>query len=166
MDPTIYLIAMLVVPVLIFLFFRINAAIVFLSLCLGSVLVQFVGPDASTILSSASARSVGQASNQYLVNLGILLLPVILTSVIMVKSVKGHAHVAYNLLPALGASALGTLLVVPLMAPGLTGTLMRLPLWTELESLQTLIISVSTLLTLLFLWMQRPKHSHDESGKH
>ena len=148
------------------MFLRINAAIVFLSLCLGSVLVQFVGPDASTILSSTSARSVGQSSSQYLVNVGILLLPVILTSIIMIKSVKGKAHVAYNLLPAMGASALGALLVVPLMAPGLTGTIIRLPLWTELENLQTLIISISTLLTLLFLWMQRPKHSHDESSKH
>ncbi len=167
MDSNIILIALLIAPVLLLMILRINAAMVFLSLCLGSVLVQFVGPDAATIVSSTSAHSnaVPPPSLQY-VNLVLLLLPVVLTTLIMIRSIKGHGRLLFNLLPAAGVGALVALLAVPLMSAGLTGSITHLPLWTELQNLQTLIISVSTLLALLFLWMQRPKASHgDKHGR-
>jgi hypothetical protein len=161
MDPLIILIALLVAPVLLLTILRVNAAQVFLSLCLGSVLVQFVGPDAVMIVSSTSARSAGVPPSQAYVYLVLLLLPVVLTTVIMIRSVKGKARLAYNFLPAIGVATLGTLLAVPLMSAGLTGSITGLVLWTKLESLQTLIISINTLLALLFLWMQRPKAHHE-----
>lgn len=167
MDPNIILIALLAAPVLLLMLLRVNAALVFLSLCLGAVLVQFVGPDAATIVSSTSARSPDIPPDRTLVNLVLQLLPVVLTTVIMIHSVKGRAKLAFNLLPALGVGALVALLSVPLLSAGLTGSITQLSLWRELENLQTLIISVSTLLTLLFLWMHRPQASHDEkAGKH
>jgi hypothetical protein len=167
MDSNIILIALLAAPVLLLMILRINAAMVFLSLCLGSVLVQFVGPDAATIISSTSAHSYTAPPPSLLyVNLALLLLPVVLTTLIMIRSIKGHGRLVLNLLPAAGVGALVALLAVPLMSPGLTGSITHLPLWNELENLQTLIISVSTLLALLFLWMQRPKASHDDKHGH
>jgi hypothetical protein len=169
MDPMFILILLLVVPLFLLMFFKINAALVFLSLCLGNVLVQFIGPDAATIMSSATARAPGSpAPSQSYVNLILLLLPVVLTMLIMIHSVRGRAKLAFNLLPALGVTTLGVLLAVPLLSAGLTGSITHEPLWRELENLQTLILSVSTLLCLLFLWMQRPKKSHedDKHGKH
>jgi hypothetical protein len=164
MDPMIILIILLTAPLLLLMALRINAALVFLSLCLGNVLVQFIGPDAATMLSSTSARAPGVAApSQSYVNLILLLLPVVLTTLIMIHSVKGKAKVAFNLLPALGVSTLGVLLAVPLLSKGLTGSITHEPLWHQLESLQTLILSASTFLCLLFLWMQRPKaHSEDK----
>lgn len=162
MDANIVLIALLAAPVLLLMVLRVNAAFVFLSLCLGSVLVQFVGPDAATILSSTRAHANGVPPNQSYIDLVLLLLPVVLTTVIMIRSVKGRARLAYNLLPAIGVGALVALLAVPLMSAGLTGSITHLPLWTKLENLQTLIISVNSLLALLFLWMQRPKAHSDE----
>lgn len=165
MDPLIILVALLTVPLLVLMILRINAALVFLSLCLGNVLVQFIGPDAGTILASTSARVPGTISpGQSYINLALLLIPVVLTMIIMIHSVHGHAKLAYNLLPAIGVSLLTVLLAVPLLSAGMTGAIVGLPLWKELENLQTLILSVSTMLTLLFLWMQRPK-AHDD-GKH
>lgn len=162
----IILIALLAIPLLVLMILRINAAQVFLSLCLGNVLVQFIGPDAGTIMSSASARAPGaMAPSQSYINLVLLLLPVILTMVIMIHSVRGHAKLAFNLLPALGVSTLGVLLAVPLLSAGLTASIMQVPLWRELENLQTLILSASTLLCLLFMWMQRPKKA-TEADKH
>lgn len=167
MDPNIILIAMLAVPVLLLVILGINAAQIFLSLCLGSVLVQFVAPDAATVLASTSAHTHGVPTSQSAINIGLLLLPVVLTAIIMIKSVKGKARTAFNLLPAVGASALGALLIVPLMTTGLAMSLRQLPLWGKLESLQTLIIGANTLLALLFLWMQRSKSSHDDKlAKH
>jgi hypothetical protein len=167
MDPTIILIALLAVPVLVLMVLRVNAAQVFLSLCLGAVLVQFVSTDAAIIVSSTSARTPGIPSSQSAVNLVLLLLPVVLTTIIMIRSVKGHARLAFNLLPAIGVGALLALLAVPLMSFGLTDSIIQLPLWRELQNLQTLIITLSTLLALLFLWMQRPKAVHeDKHAKH
>lgn len=163
MDPLIILIAALALPLVLMMVLRINAGIVFLSLCLGNVLVQFIGPDAATIMSSASARTPGTTPpSQSYVNLVLLLLPVVLTMVIMIHSVKGRAKLAFNLLPSIGVSTLGVLLAVPLLSAGLTGAIVGLPLWKELENLQTLILSASACLCLLFLWMQRPKKSHDD----
>jgi hypothetical protein len=158
MDPLIILLLLLAVPLVLLIWLRINAALVFLSLCLGNVLVQFIGPDAGTMLTSATARAPGTATpGQSYINLILLLLPVILTMLIMIHSVHGKARLAFNLLPAVGVTTLGVLLAVPLFSPGLTGSLTHLPLWRELENLQILILSLSTLLCLLFLWMQRPK---------
>ena len=168
MDPLIILIAALVVPLLAMMILRINAGIVFLALCLGNVLVQINGPDAATIMSSASARPPGSpAPSQSYVNLVLLLLPVILTMVIMIHSVKTRAKLAFNLLPAIGVATLGVLITVPLLSAGLTGAIVREPLWKELENLQSLILSASAGLCLLFLWMQRPRPAHDDKkGKH
>ncbi len=161
MDPIIILIVVLAAPVLLLTFLRVNAAQVFLSLCLGSVLVQFVGPDAATIVASTSARHAEVPSSQQYVNLVLLLLPVVLTTVFMIYSIKGKARLAFNILPAVGVGTLIALLAVPLMSAGLTGSITQLPLWHKLESLQILIISLNTLLTLLFMWMQRPKSGRD-----
>lgn len=166
MDPNIILIAILAAPVLLLMVLRVNAAQVFLSLCLGAVLVQFVGPDAATIVSSTSAHSRGVPSSQSVVNLVLLLLPVVLTTVFMINSVKGKAKQAFNLLPAIGVATLGALLAVPMTSAGLTGSITMLPLWKELENLQTMILGISTLLVLLYLWMHRSKASHDEKAKH
>ena len=159
---------MLIVPLVLLMGLRINAALIFLSLCLGNVLVQFIGPDAGTLLTSAAARAPGTTTpGQSYINLFLLLLPVALTMLIMIHSVKGRARLAFNLLPALGVSTLGVLLAVPLFSAGLTMSIMQLPLWRELENLQALILSLSTLLCLLFLWMQRPKaHADDKAAKH
>ena len=162
MDPQIMLIVILAAPVVALFILRVNASFVFLSLCLGSVLVQFVGGDASTIASAFGSHAPGVSANQSTVNLVLQLLPVVLTTIIMIHSVRGKAKNTFNLLPALGASALVALLTVPLLPYGLTNEIMRTPLWRELENLQTLIISASTLLALLFLWMQRPRRHHDE----
>ncbi len=164
MDPQIILIALLAVPVVLLFVLRVNAAFVFLSLCLGAVLVQFVGPDAATIAGSFSAQTKGASTNQSTINLILQLLPVVLTTVFMIRSVRGGFKNAFNILPAIGVSTLLALLTVPLLPYGVTAGIIRLPLWHQLESLQTLLISISTLLTLLFLWMQRPRH-HDEHLK-
>ena len=157
MDPNILLIILLAAPVIVLTVLRANAALVFLSLCLGSVLVQFVAADAGMIVASTGPQVQGVPHSQMFVNLVLLLLPVVLTTLIMIRSVRGKVRLAFNILPALGVSALMALLAVPLMSPGLTGTIVSAPLWPKLQHLQTLIIGVTTLLTLLFLWLQRPK---------
>lgn len=161
MAPAI-LIGILAVPVVLMTVLRINASLVFLSVCLGSVLVQFVGPDALDMAHLFSAKS-GNLTESTL-QLILLLVPVVLTMLFMIRSVKGN-KVVLNILPAAGASFLLLLLVEPLLSPGTIGTITSSPLWGQIEKSQDLVVGVSSLLCLLFLWLQRPKHG-DGDKKH
>ena len=120
MTPSIILGAIVLIPVLILMVLRINAALVFLSLCLGYVLVQFVADDANSFVSliktAPGADKVANTNN--FIQLLLLLLPVVLTSLYMIKTVKG-AKLFLNIFPAAGVGMLGALLVVPLLSKGL-----------------------------------------------
>jgi hypothetical protein len=163
MNPLIILGLIVGVPIALLMLLRINATLVFLSLCLGDVLVQFVGNDAHDLLSIA-AKHGSKGFNQNYIQLGLLLFPVVLTMVFMIRSIKG-AKLVWNVLPAVGVGLVGALLLVPLLPGGSTDTILQSEGWRQLTNAQTLIVIASTFICLLFLWAQRPKHAH-ESGKH
>ena len=147
---------------------RINAVLVFLSLCLGAVLVQFVADDANSFVSliktAPGADKIANTNN--LVQLLLLLLPVILTALFMIKTVKG-AKLILNILPAAGVGLLGGLLVVPLLSPGLSHNIIASPLWIQASRAQNLIVGSSAIICLFVLWLQRPKTGGDDkAGKH
>lgn len=140
---------------------RINAALVFLSLCLGDVLVQFVADDANSFMDVLQSSHQIDASavvptSGNLVRLVLLLLPVVLTALFMIKTVKGP-KLLLNILPAAGVGLLGGLLVVPLLSPGLSNDIVSSPLWMQVSKAQNLIVGSSALICLLVLWLQRPK---------
>jgi hypothetical protein len=161
----IVLLAAVLVPAVALIALRINAAMVFLSLCLGQVLVQFVAKDANSLIRfiAPQAGSVSESS----LYLAMLFLPVVLTAIIMVFSVKGRMKVSLNALPAFGTGALAVLLAVPLSTPGLQHQIVALRFWHELHDAQAMIIGASTLVTLLFLWTQRrSSHREEKHGHH
>lgn len=162
--PLAVLIGLVAVPVALLFFLRVNAAFVFLSLCLGSVLVQFAGNDAASMVSGASTSSNIADST---IKLALLVAPAILTVLFMMGTVKGHKKF-FNLLPALVTGLLVALLAVPLLSPGLSNAIQDLPAWQQAQSFQSGVIAVSTLVCLVFLWTSRPKHGKDEkhSKKH
>jgi xanthine/uracil permease len=149
-------------PIVLLMVLRINATLVFLSLCLGNLLVQFLGSDAHSLLDLAAKR--GHSTNMQAIQLSLLLIPVVLTSIFMLRSVKGHAKLMWNLLPALATGIVGALLVVPLLPGGSQQAILSSNYWQELIKVQSLVVALATLICLLFLWMQRPKH--EKEGKH
>ena len=96
-------------PVVLLMVFRINAALVFLSLCLGDVLVRFTANDASSFLttfsSSHTVTSVTTSNSN--IKIALLLLPVMLTSIFMIRTVQGSTRLMLNALPAAGVGLLG-----------------------------------------------------------
>jgi hypothetical protein len=161
MSPDVTLALLAGVPVLVLMLLRVNATLVFLSACLGAVLLQFVGADANDFFAMFLPSLAGNN-----LKLALLLLPVVLTTVFMIKTVQG-SKLVFNLLPALGFGFLLTLLVVPLLPGGESFALRGSQTWHMAQQLQSLVIGVSALLCLLFLWMQRPKGHHDgKHGKH
>ncbi len=167
MAPTLTLALVVLVPVIVLMSLRINATLVFLSLCLGSVLVQFVAPDADSFMALFSARvPKGIDTGNDTIKLILLLLPVALTAIFMIRTVKGYGRLALNALPAVGVGLLGSLLVVPLLPPGLSHNILNSALWSQVQHAQDLIVGTSALVCLLVLWLQRPKTGGAKHGKH
>lgn len=167
MSPALTLGAIIVLPILLIMILRINAVLVFLSLCLGDVLVQFVAPDAKSFVQLFAGQN-SQLTNLVSDNIKVvlLLLPVVLTAVFMIRSIKGHAKLLLNLLPAVGVSLLAALLVVPLLSSSMRHGIVDSNYWTQVQRAQDLIVGSSSVICLLVLWLQRPKKHGDGESKH
>ena len=165
MPPEVILGAMILVPAAVLMLLRVNAALVFLSLCLGDVLVQFVTPDANSFLQLFSAHDSADSGNDN-AKIILLLLPVILTTIIMARTVHNKLRLVLNVFPSLGVGLLGTLLVVPLLPPDLSGNIIGSQMWTEIQHFQNWIVGHTAAMCLLLLWLQRPKHAKHKSSKH
>lgn len=159
MSPELVLAAIVLVPVVLLMLLRVNAALVFLSLCLGDVLVQFTANDANAFLTtftnSHTITSVTTSNSN--VKIGLLLLPVVLTTIFMIRTVHGTSRLALNVLPAVGVGLLGALLIVPLLPPGSAHDIIGSSLWDQAQKAQVLIVGASALACLFVLWLQRPK---------
>lgn len=149
-------------PVLLFAMLRVNAAIIFLSLCLGSVLVNLIGSDANSVLSIFSA---GQHNNTVFLPLVFLFAPAVLTTFIMIRTVKKGLPLFLNVLPSAAFGAVGLLLAVPLCSAGVRGSITSAAAWHQLLQLQDIIVIASAVVSLFFLWLQRPKHSSGDEKK-
>lgn len=168
-PPVIALGAIVIGPLVLLMFLRVNAALVFLSLCLGDVLTRFVAGDAGNYLANHADQVPQQAANagNDTVKLFLLLLPVVLTTIFMIRTVRGHARLLLNVLPAAGVGLLGALLVVPLLPPGLSHNIVGSSLWSQAQRVQDLIVGGSALVCMFVLWLQRPKAgSNKKHGKH
>lgn len=158
MSPVLILALIVLVPVALIVLLRANAALVFLSLCLGVVLVEFVANDADLMLSAVSTRATPNN-----VKILLLLVPVVITMFLMAKTVR-HSRLILNILPALGTGFLLALLVVPLLPVHTADAVLQSSSWQQMQKLQDMIVGISALLSLFFLWLQRPK-AHDKHGK-
>jgi hypothetical protein len=162
MDSSqITLIGLIAVPIIFLMVFRINATLVFLSLCLGDVLVQFVSKDASSILTAMGIHLGSQT-----IKLFLLAVPVVLTTIFMIRTIRGGSRLLLNAFPSAGVGFLGALLIVPLLPPGTTHNVTSSSLWAQVLNAQVLIVSLSTLMCLLVLWLQRPKAEGKHGKKH
>lgn len=165
--PTLTLAALVLLPAILLLWLRVNATLVFLSLCLGDVLVQFVAKDTMEYLTLHAGQVPSQASNagSDTIKLALLLLPVVLTTIFMIRTIHGNGKLLLNALPAVGVGLLGALLVVPLLPPGLSHNVLRSPLWSQVLNVQDIIVGASAFICLLVLWLQRPKSGEGKHGK-
>ena len=163
MNNDIILLAAVVLPVLLLVGLRINASLVFLSLCLGAVLVQYVGSEADELVHLATTRAseLSTTSIQFV----LLVAPAAVTAVVTVFSVHGRLKNVVNVLPAVAAAGLFVLLAVPALPGGLRHTLEGQQAWHYLSNAQALIISAGAVVSLGFLWTQRSFFQHHDKRR-
>jgi hypothetical protein len=160
MDHNLVLVVgLVVIPVVILMLLRINATMVFLGLCLGYVLTQFLGNDVNSFAQTFLGHVNVSTSVMKLV---LLLFPAVFTALFMIRSVRG-TKLLINLLPALGVGCFSALLIVPLLPPGISHAITNMKVWHEALRLQDLIIGLSALASLMTLWLLRTKWHPDKS---
>ena len=155
------LIALIALPVITVMVLRANATLVFLSLCLGAVVTQFLEHD----IEDFANLFFPQANlAPYEFKIGLVLAPALLTAVLMLRSVKG-AKYWLNILPAAAVGGLVPLLVVPLLPAMASQPITQEQLWQGLSRAQDLIVGGGALVSLLFLWLQRGKRGKEPGEK-
>ncbi len=143
---------------------RINASVVFLSLCLGSVLVQYVGSQTNDLLALFAPKA-GKVSSST-IQLFLLLVPAVVTAVVTVFSVHGRIKGLINLLPAAAAAALTALLAVPLLPPHLAASFETQRAWHILSNSEAIVVAAGGFMSLLFLWTQRSSFKQHDKRRH
>jgi len=149
-------------PFLVLTLLRINAAFVFLSLCLGEVLVRFVAGDVNSFMGIFAAH-ISPISDSAM-RLALLLAPAALTMVFMLFSIRGRIKMLINALPAAAASLFAVLLAVPLLAPGLRASIETQSAWHQLTSAQSMVVGLGAVMSLFFLWSSRRRQKAVEES--
>lgn len=165
MTYLLVLAATAILPVLAIVLLRVNGAIAFMSLCVGSVLVTYVSGDINDIFTSFAAKGTLSA-NQW-VQLGLLVVPFVLAILFTRGSVSGAKRIT-NVLPALAAGMLFALLLVPLLSANVQRHIKRLYAWHQLNAMQTAVILGGAAFSLIFLLLTHRKGGDEgkKSGKH
>ena len=166
MTYLVILAALMVVPIALIAALRVNAAIAFMSLCLGSVLARYTSNDVASIASGLSS-SVSPSLIQW-VGVVLLLLPFVLT-VLFTRGSVSSKKLLINLLPAIATGLLLALLLIPLLPPDLQSHLYAQKTWRILDNAQTSVIlggASFSLLALLFTHRGSGGEDHKKHGKH
>jgi hypothetical protein len=156
MTPLVLLAILVLGPAALAVLFRVSASMLFMSLCVGELLVLNISNDTVAFVTSTSAHASNFSHST--IELGLLLTPVVLTMIFMFHSLRG-SKALINILPALGFGLMSALLVEPLLSPGFQKTLSHAAAWHQILQARTLIVAMSALIALLFLWF-----SHRGSG--
>jgi hypothetical protein len=164
MAYLVILAALALVPALAVILLRVNGAIAFMSLCLGSVLVTYTSSDVDTVFTNIANKNA-LVTNQW-VQLSLLVVPFLLTLLFTRRSVKGSKNVT-NVFPALATGLLCALLVVPLLPAEIQRQVHHQAAWEQLSNLQTGVILGGALFSLIFLlFTHRRKHDEEDKKKH
>ncbi|PID31096.1 hypothetical protein CSA80_03105 [Candidatus Saccharibacteria bacterium] len=142
------------VPPVATLFLRSNGVLVFLGVCLGSVLAMYVAGDASSVISSAN-RTSPLATMQW-TQLTLLIVPVVLTILLSRKKMRG-TNSLLSLAAAMTAGCLLALFAVPYLSAGQQSTIRATELWRQLDNLQTAFVILGAGVTVLYLFVTRWK---------
>jgi len=154
--------SLVLAPPVITLLLRSNGVLVFLSVCLGSVLATYVAGDASSVISGAS-RSGALVTMQW-TQLGLLVVPVLCTVLLKRKKLKGF-KLLLGFVAAIAAGALLALLGVQYLSSALQDSIYESTAWHELNNLETAVILTGATITFLYLLMTRWKPEGDKKHK-
>lgn len=136
---------------------RTNSAVVFFSVCAGSVLANQLGSDAS-LLSSTVVKD-GDL-NKSIAYIALIVLPALLSTLFLRGSITSSKSV-FNVIPSLAVGSLLALLIVPQLPPDVSGQLLDSSAWSKLQDYQPIILVGGVISSVFMLYV-----THRHNGKH
>jgi len=155
----IWLLVIMLIPLVGFYLLRINAALVFLSLCLGYVLLSFDSRNASSIANNLASHKyvpIHLTLTAVMVNLALLLGPAVLSIIFQIGSIHKHQKL-FNLVPSLGVSLFAPILIVPLLPNSIMTAIVHTSYWSKLITSQAAIVGFGSLVAIIFFWLTMHK---------
>jgi hypothetical protein len=148
-------------PLLLTFLLKSNAALSFLALCAGFVVISFAGSDLQNLTGQLNF-----SIDSSLVNLFLLILPFVLTLLITRKSFSKKGGLVLHGLIALCAGALLALIGIPLLSESVRANFANSDLWTNLQKIQASIVGAGVFLSLVVLWAKSLKKPSVKDRKH
>jgi hypothetical protein len=147
MVPLIILAALVVLPVLLALIFRVHAVFVFLSICVGYFLQLAISDDVDLAL----ATIIRGSNTVVIARLVLLLLPVALTLFMLRKS-RGKSLV-FQLAPLVLSGLFLASLALPLLSPDLEQSVYDLQYGKGIKQSTDLIMAAAVVGNLVLAWV-------------
>lgn len=155
MIPLIVIGAVVLVPVILALIFRVHALHVFVSICVGYFLQFALSDDVDLALAT-----IIRGSNSMVIARFVLLgLPVVLTIFFLRKTAGGG--LLLQLVPLLMSGLLLGVIVLPLLPPGMEQAIYDSPYGGNIKGAQDLVLAAAAVSNLLLTWaVFRPHGDH------
>ena len=152
--PDVVLVALIVAPVLVTYFFKSNAALAYLALCVGFVLSTSVIGDLKHLLSETNLSITNDTLAMILIAL-----PFLMTLVLSRHGTGRGAMFFAQLLVALLGGGLLALSAGPLINSSVSFNVLDSSLWTQLQKYQSAIIGAGSFISLALVWLGSGHHS-------
>ena len=152
--------AVILLPFLLVLILRTNAAILFFVLCGASTLQTYLDKDVNSF-----ATSLLPGKNVQILTLSLFILPFVVAAIAFRQSVSKSQLVFHLILALLVGGCL--VFVGPQFLPASVVSTIRLSdPYTVLQPYSSLIIAAAFLMSTVFLWLTHPHRQHGEHKKH
>ncbi len=153
--------ALVLGPVVLTFLLKSNAALSFLALCAGFVVICFAGADLKNLTGQLNFKI-----NSSTVNLIVLSVPLVLTLLLTRRTFSGGAARIFHLAVALCTGALLALLAVPLLGGSIRANFAHSNLWSDLRNIQSPAIGAGVFLSLIMVWSKNIKKGPGRFRKH
>jgi hypothetical protein len=155
---------LILLPAVLTFILKSNAAIAFLALCGGFAAITLSGSDIDHLVGQTKITSL--TSNN--VDVALLLVPLLLTLLLTLRSVTSKNSRYFSLIPALCAGGLLAAVAGPMFNDILQTSVTASPFWKQLKDAQSYIVGVGLLGSLLLVWTSGFSHgkSRGHGGKH
>lgn len=153
MIPLVVIGAIVVVPILLALVFRVHAVYVFLGICAGYLLQMALSDD----VDLAFATIIHGSNTIVAARLTLLGLPVLL-SIFVLRKTQGRSFI-FQLVPLIFSGMLLGALALPLLPPGMEQDIYNAQYGSGIKQSQDLVIAAAAISNLVLAWMlfKKPK---------
>lgn len=153
--------ALVLVPALLTWLLKSNAALSFLALCAGFVVISFAGTDLENLTGQLNF-----SINSGTLNLALLVLPLLFTLLFTKHAFTGGAIRLLHMAIALCAGGLLALIAIPLLSGSVRANFADSKLWMDLQNIQSEVIGAGVFLSLVLIWANSLKKSSIKAKKH